>query len=861
MKTLKTIIFLVMMATVTMAHADRLVTNINRYWLYQQGDVAQGADATTDNGQWTRVSLPHSFSMPYFMSRDFYTGYGWYRKTVDLKASQLDDGRRHTLEFDGVFQVAEVYVNGRLMGSHTGGYTGFEVDITDALHAGENLVAIRVNNLWQADVAPRAGEHTFSGGIYRNVRWVEKSAQHIAWCGLAITTPSLAKNQGQTSEVCVDVQLNNKSASQRPLTLTIEVIDANCKVVGKSRRKVTLQGNDAQSVSLSTPAIKSPKLWSPEQPSLYRLRATLADGRKVIDTSEDTFGFRWMEWTADHGFFLNGQHRYFQGANVHQDQAGWGDAVTDGAMRRDVQMMRQAGFDFIRGSHYPHAPGFVQACDEEGIMFWSEAPFWGIGGFKADGYWNSSAYPVDSAHEQAFEASALQQLEEMIRIHRNHPSIIAWSMSNEPFFSAKNVIPGVHRLLKRMVERTHQLDPTRPAAIGGSQRPMDTTRIDLLGDLAGYNGDGATLPVFQRPGVPSVVSEYGSYTADRPGKYEPGWNSLNQDDAWRGVEWRSGHAIWCGFDHGSIAGSTLGKMGIVDYFRIPKRAYYWYRNYLAHQAPPTWPIEGKPARLRLTASKTQDVKTDGTDDVWLLVEVLDANGHVVTATPDVVLTIVSGPGELPTGRAITFSAQSDIRIQDGQAAIAMRAYEAGLARVEARAEGLESAQVEVEFAGTVAFQEGRTALVADRPYVRYERKKVEEQTFGVNNPTFVSSQTATHPAGHAADGNNATWWAPQESDKQPMLTLDTEKGLNITSVELRFPQSQAWQYVVEGSIDGQQWLPIADCSGNNENIDRWVHRPQTASQSVMRFVRIRFTRASQAAVGEIIVKGFVADRR
>ena len=96
--------------------------------------------------------------------------------------------------------------------------------------------------------------------------------------------------------------------------------------------------------------------------------------------------------------------------------------------------MKEAGFDLIRGSHYPHAPAFSQACDEEGMLFWSEAPFWGIGGFRPDGYWDSSAYPVDKKDAQAFEASALQQLEEMIRIHRNHPSIVAWSMCNEAFF-------------------------------------------------------------------------------------------------------------------------------------------------------------------------------------------------------------------------------------------------------------------------------------------------------------------------------------------------------------------------------------------------------------------------------------------
>lgn len=132
-------------------------------------------------------------------------------------------------------------------------------------------------------------------------------------------------------------------------------------------------------------------------------------------------------------FFLNGKHLYFKGINVHQDQAGWGDAVTDAAARRDVALVKQAGFDMIRGSHYPHSPAFSKACDEEGVLFWSEAPFWATAGEKKDGYWTASAYPVRQEDCKEFEENVLQQLEEMIRIHRNHPSIIAWSMCNEPF--------------------------------------------------------------------------------------------------------------------------------------------------------------------------------------------------------------------------------------------------------------------------------------------------------------------------------------------------------------------------------------------------------------------------------------------
>jgi hypothetical protein len=148
-------------------------------------------------------------------------------------------------------------------------------------------------------------------------------------------------------------------------------------------------------------------------------------------------------------------------------------------------------------------------------------------------------------------------------------------------------------VLKDLVALSHELDPTRPAAIGGAQRG----EIDKLGDVAGYNGDGATL--FLNPGIPSVVSEYGSTVSDRPGRYEPGWGDLQTEQ----FKWRSGQALWCAFDHGSIAGH-FGSMGMVDYFRLPKRQWYWYRNEYRHIPPPCVAGSGTPARLQLTADKT-----------------------------------------------------------------------------------------------------------------------------------------------------------------------------------------------------------------------------------------------------------------
>jgi hypothetical protein len=456
------------------------------------------------------------------------------------------------------------------------------------------------------------------------------------------------------------------------------------------------------------------------------VRTTVFDCATTVDDNTSPLGFRWFEFTADRGFFLNGEHHYFRGANVHQDHAGWGDAVTNAGFERDVRLMREAGFDFIRGSHYPHDPAFSEASDRRGMLFWSENAFWGIGGFQADGYWNASAYPPHAKDQPAFEASVKQQLREMIRIHRNHPSIVVWTMGNEAFFTEHSAIGKLRSFLAELVALSRQLDRTRPAAIGGAQRPLDENRIDKIGDIAGYNGDGASVPILQNPGIPNLVSEYGSTSVDRPGEYDPGRGELASDHGELKHACRSGQVLWCGFDHGSIVGRRLGGMGMVDYLRLPKRQWYWYRNQYRNVPPPTWPTAGRPGALRLTADKTRLGSVDGTDDALLVVTITDERGQALNVNAPVTLAIESGPGEFPTSPSITFEPASDIAIRDGAAAIEFRSYHAGETVIRASSPGLRSDTLRIVSLGTPAYVPGR----------RQRRRRV---------PTRVSRAEALRP--------------------------------------------------------------------------------------------------------------------
>jgi beta-galactosidase len=702
------------------ANALRLVQNFNQFWKFKRADVSGAEASSFDDSSWGNVGLPHSFNLPYFMASKFYVGFGWYRKHFTVPSSWT--GKSVFLEFQAAFDQAQIYVNAKPVGEHIGGYNGFAIDVTSAIKAGDNVVAVRLNNNWNAQIPPITGDHIFQGGLYRNVFVVVTDPLHITWYGTWVTTPTLATNAGASSTVAIKTEVQNSRSAAVNATLKTDIVDGSGKVVTTVSSQQPIAAGATVTFDQTTPAVSNPSLWHPDHPTLYQAVSYLADDTGTVDTFTTPFGFRWFSWTADKGFSLNGAHYWIQGANVHQDHAGWGIGVTDSALYRDVKMVKDAGMNFIRGSHYPKAPAFADACDQLGILFWSENCFWGGFGGGPGGWSYNGAYPSTSADFDKFDANVLASLTDMIRIHRNHPSIIAWSMGNEDFFNG-GPADRVIALLKKEVALTHQLDPAptgRPAAIGGAQSKLGGTEPGTLGDVAGYNGDGVG---YDNPGIPNLVSEYGSTTNQtRPGTYDPGWANLAvTNNLPTQYAWRSGVAKWCMFDYGSQMGTTYTTTGIVDYFRIPKRSYYWYRNAYAKVAAPTWPTSGTPAGLKLTSSTTTLSAVDGTEDAWLLVTVVDASGKPISNNVPVTLTIKSGPGEFPTGPSITFTpsgsgSASDISILDGQAAIEFRTYYSGTTVIEATSPSLTSSSVTITSQGSPAFVEGQTPPADTRPY-------------------------------------------------------------------------------------------------------------------------------------------------
>lgn len=810
----------------------REVMNINRDWKFQSGDVPGAAAPDYNDAAWTPVHIPHNFSMPYFQSAYWYTGYGWYRKYLEVPAQWKN--RRLFLEFEGAFREAELFVNGKAAGTHRGGYTGFSIDITPYVTTGNNVIAVRLNNLYSPQLAPRNGDHNFTGGIYRDVHLVVTNQAHVNWYGTFVTTPQVSAKSGT---VHIATEVTNHGGSNQNYTLYSQVVSPSGRVVATTTSKQSIAAASTAVFEQTTSPVKKPQLWHPQHPHLYKVISYLTAGRDTLDRYETPFGFRWLRWTADSGFFLNGSHYYFKGANVHQDHAGWASAVTNNGLLRDVRMIKDCGMDFIRGSHYPHDPSFSDACDSLGILLWEENDFWGSGGtMRESNNWfdGSGAYPARKEDQQTFEESVKMNLREMIRIHRNHPSIIAWSLCNEPFFTEGSTIGRVRTFLKELTALSHTLDPTRSVGIGGCQRGD----IDKLGDIAGYNGDGARL--FMNPGVPNVVTEYGSTIARRPGKYIPGWGDLQQE----AYPWRSGQALWCAFDYGTRAGD-FGLMGMIDYFRMPKNMWYWYRNEYRHISPPEPTEEGEASKLLLTADKHHITGTNGTDDVQLIVTVTDINGKPLSNCPAVTLSVAAGPGEFPTGSSITFQKDADIYIRDGKAAIEFRSYHGGKTIIKASSPGLTGDSIVIETSGLPLYNAAADAIT-ERPYAREVRPQQNNTTgpTGINiaylKPTRAGSEQPGHTANLANDNDSTTYWQAADSTGKEWWQADLENIYKLSDVQVLLPANTILPYRVEVSSDNQQWA---------------VFHP--TQQHTVRFIRVVFPEAGKtvAALREVRVYG------
>ena len=423
----------------------------------------------THNGKTVNVDLPHDwdiFEGPNSGKGVTGTGGGWfeagkgeYRKEFRVDAGELKD-KLVKLHFEGVYQKAEVFVNGQKAGQHHYGYTPFTVDITNMLKAASakeaNEIVVKVDNSEQPNCRWYSGS-----GIYRHV-WLETMpALHISENGVFVTTPEVNTDKAR---VQVEVTVQNESQADRNAAV----------VVGGAQLMVAVKAGESKTVS-TTLFVNNPRLWSPESPTLYETKVELKENGTTIDHQTAKYGIRSFSFDAERGFILNGKPTLINGACVHHDDGVLGARAFDDAEIRKVRQMKEAGFNLIRTSHNPTTRAFLDACDSIGMLVIDEA---------FDG-WRTQKNPYD--YSTVIDSCFRDDIHAMVLRDRNHPSIVSWSIGNEVIERKDiRVVYTARQMKKAILEK----DATRPVteALCAWDRDWEIydPHAEVL-DVVGYN--------------------------------------------------------------------------------------------------------------------------------------------------------------------------------------------------------------------------------------------------------------------------------------------------------------------------------------------------------------------------------------
>ena len=461
----------------------RNILNINKEWLF----IKDCADVSRKDGE--QVNLPHSWNSVDGQDggNDYFRGSCLYTKTLNrasLPASDL-----YYIEFRGTNASADLFVNGKKLAHHDGGYSTWRVDITDALTENTEL-AVVVENTVNDTVYPQMADFTFYGGIYRDVNLICVNRAHFdldyyGAPGIKIT-PAV---NGADATVEVEAYVKNLTGAQKLRYTIYDKEENELQKIETTETKVTLE-------------IKNVHLWHGRRdPYLYCCEVEIVEGEEVIDNVCNRFGCRTFEIDANRGFILNGEEYPLRGVSRHQDRWGFGNALLPEHHIEDMDLICEVGATTIRLAHYQHDQFFYDLCDERGMVIWAEIPY-------------------ISKHMPTGRENTISQMKELVAQNYNHPSIVVWGLSNEISIggSDEDLLEN-HRILNDLV---HEMDKTRLTTIAAvSMCKMDDPYL-LIPDVVSYNhyfgwyGGDTTMngPWFDKfhethPTIPIGCSEYG----------------------------------------------------------------------------------------------------------------------------------------------------------------------------------------------------------------------------------------------------------------------------------------------------------------------------------------------------------------
>jgi len=568
---------------VAAAAGGRTVTRLDTGWRFLREDPAGAAASSLDDAGWEAATLPHTARIEALVtgrtgSADAqWQGICWYRRRLLLPPEAA--GEQILLRFEAAMNVAEVWLDGERIGGHQGGYLPFVLDLTDRVRPGqEHLLAVRLDNRDNPVTGPKPlAQLDFNTyhGLYRTVELVRKDRLHItdpiladrpASGGVFVTFPRVSP---ESATVRAQVHIRNGNASARTFTVqaTLRTPDG-VTVAGLASRPVTLPGGtDAEVVQELE--VARPRLWSPAAPHLYHLELAVVSDGQVTDAEMVRIGIRHLAVSRD-GIRINGERHFLRGTNRHQEYPYIGYAVPDAAQYRDARKIKDAGFDYVRLSHYPQSPAFMDACDELGLVVMDCIPGWQ--------YFNP---------DPAFAELQYRNCRTLIRRDRNHPCVVLWEVSlNETAMPPEFI--------------------SRTQAIAHEEYPGD--QCITAGWVPGYD---VLLDARQHGGCRRagdkvcLVSEYGDweYYAMNAGLDQTAWRDLSPAESnsrqlrWQGeraqlqqaLNFQEAHndnrgtaavgdGLWVMFDYNRGYAPDIESSGCMDIFRLPKYGWHFFRS-------------------------------------------------------------------------------------------------------------------------------------------------------------------------------------------------------------------------------------------------------------------------------------------
>lgn len=551
--------------------------NFNNDWQFAKTDEA--LDQTgVDQVNWEAISLPHTANIEPKVMQGQWQGTAWYRKTFNLPKGSKN--KEFYLKFDGAMNVCDIWVNGQKLISKQGGYLPVVVNFTAVAKTnGTNEVLVRLDNRDNPITGPKPMhllDFNMYGGLYRDAFLIVKDKVHIsdpieanhpASGGIFVTYPQATSEE---AVVQVKTHVKNSATKNKNVAVSHEIWDGAQKIATVLSKKISIEGGSAAE-DVSTLNVAKPKLWSPKSPSLYMLKTKVLVNGSVVDETETRIGIRRFEIKKE-GFFINGEKLQLRGVNRHQDYPYVGYALSNEAQYRDAVKIKEAGFDYVRLSHYPHSPAFMAACDELGLVVLDAILGWQ--------YYN----PDPQFQEQIFQTSR-----ELIRRDRNHACVIAWEVSLNESWMDEPFIDKLHAI-------AHQEYPGDQCYSAGWQE----YGYDIYLQARQHR-----LQHYSEPTKPYSVSEYGDweYYAMNAGLNQDSWGDLKQADRssrqlltdgevrllQQATNVQEAHndnlnvpafadSYWVMFDYNRGYADDLEASGIMSIDRLPKFGYYFYQS-------------------------------------------------------------------------------------------------------------------------------------------------------------------------------------------------------------------------------------------------------------------------------------------